>query len=315
MHDGSEPYEGVLSAVEGLKGAGKKMIILSNSSKRREKSERMLVKLGFNPSDFENIITSGDISHSLLQNDAESLGCRNWDVLSELVTRNNRNAYVFGSGDDDEAYVTSAGWTLSTIEEANLIVARGTFTINDGTSPVISKTENEAEYWKVMERAMACAARDKLPMLVCNPDKVRPDEGLPPMPGAIGDAYERFVWTTHCNQGMTEEMAREFVKRVGKPFGEVYDIALSSGGDDGDDENKKMRERAIMIGDALETDVVGSAAAGVDALWVRHDGIHGKDVIERGHVGVLEEFNGNREFTYAYGREVVPRYLADHFRW
>ena len=44
MHNGSEPYEGVLQAINELKNAGKKMIILSNSSKRRENSERMLVK-------------------------------------------------------------------------------------------------------------------------------------------------------------------------------------------------------------------------------------------------------------------------------
>ncbi|KAL7543108.1 hypothetical protein ACHAXR_012675 [Thalassiosira sp. AJA248-18] len=306
MHNGSEPYEGVLQTVEELKKAGKKMIVLSNSSKRRENSEKMLVKLGFNPSDFDNIITSGDVSHSLLQNNADSLGCQNWDVLTNLINQKKQNVFVFGSGDDDEIYCTSAGWTLTSVEEADLIVSRGTFTINDGTT-IISKKENEAEYWKVMEESMTRAAQRKVPMLVTNPDKVRPDEGLPPMPGAIGDTYERFVWTTHCApiSDMTEEKAREYVKRIGKPFLEVYDIAL--GNDDG-------RSRAIMIGDALETDIVGGNAAGVDALWVVNDGIHGKDVAETGADGVLDSFNGN-EFTYAYGKKNMPRYLTDHFRW
>jgi len=44
MHNGSEPYEGVLETVKELKRAGKKMIILSNSSKRRENSHKMLTK-------------------------------------------------------------------------------------------------------------------------------------------------------------------------------------------------------------------------------------------------------------------------------
>ncbi len=44
MHNGSEAYEGVLEAVKELKQAGKKMIILSNSSKRRENSHKMLTK-------------------------------------------------------------------------------------------------------------------------------------------------------------------------------------------------------------------------------------------------------------------------------
>ena len=44
MHDGSAPYEGVLRTVKELKKAGKRLVILSNSSKRRENSERMLAK-------------------------------------------------------------------------------------------------------------------------------------------------------------------------------------------------------------------------------------------------------------------------------
>jgi len=314
MHDGSKPYEGVLQTVEELKKAGKKMIILSNSSKRRENSEKMLVKLGFDPSDFDNIITSGDISHSLLQNNADSLGCQNWPVLTDLIQRNKKNVFVFGSGVEDEHYVTSAGWTLTSIEHADLIVSRGTFTINDGTT-ITSKNDDEMNYWKVMEEAMVVAARRKVPMLVTNPDKKRPDAGLPPMPGAIGDTYERFVWTHHCHPvgDMTEESARDYVKRIGKPFGEVYDIALSGLGNDDDD----RRSRAIMVGDALETDVVGGSAAGVDALWVVKDGIHGADVeeAEGGAEGVLSSFNGMNYATYAYGKTIMPRYLTDHFRW
>ncbi len=44
MHNGKEPYDGVIQAIQGLKKAGKKLIILSNSSKRRDNSEDMLIK-------------------------------------------------------------------------------------------------------------------------------------------------------------------------------------------------------------------------------------------------------------------------------
>lgn len=44
MHDGVKAYEGVLETVSELKAAGKKLIILSNSSKRRDNSEKMLKK-------------------------------------------------------------------------------------------------------------------------------------------------------------------------------------------------------------------------------------------------------------------------------
>ena len=62
MHDGNRPYDGVIDTIQKLKDAGKEMIILSNSSKRRENSLKMLSKLGFDPDDFSQVITSGDVS-------------------------------------------------------------------------------------------------------------------------------------------------------------------------------------------------------------------------------------------------------------
>lgn len=47
LHDGSKPYEGVLQTVKELQGMGKNLIILSNSSKRRENSHKMLGKREF----------------------------------------------------------------------------------------------------------------------------------------------------------------------------------------------------------------------------------------------------------------------------
>jgi HAD superfamily hydrolase (TIGR01450 family) len=338
MHDGRAPYEGVLRAVRKLKESGKRLILLSNSSKRREDAERMLVELGFDPADFHDIVTSGDVSHRLLRGDAGGgvAGCENWDAIDDVIAERGaagrrKNVFVFGSGDDDGGYCESAGWTPSSVEDADLLLARGTFTIDDGSGTVIHKGDNEALYWEVMERSMMVASRRKLPMLVSNPDKVRPDAGSKtPMPGAIGDAYERFVWTTNCNPvgDMTEEGARSYVRRIGKPFGEVYDIALSSvsssmsssssSSSDDDDEDGPRRDRVIMIGDALETDVVGGDNAGIDVLWVVNDGIHGADVRADGMGGVdgaLGRFNRNNEHTYAYGRVVAPRYATDHFRW
>lgn len=262
--------------------------------------------VGFNPEDFVNIITSGDVSHSLLQNSAPSLGCSNWEIISNLIKSNKRRVFVFGSGDDDELYCTSAGWTLSPIEEADLIVARGTFTINNGTD-VVSKHDNEDEYWKVMENSMTVAAQKKTPMLVTNPDKIRPDASRNPMPGSIGDTYERFLWCSHCPPigEMTEEDAKSYVKRIGKPFQEVYDIALSG----------KDASQAIMIGDALETDVTGGNFVGCSTLWVLKDGIHNTDVEQTGEQSVLDGFNANSYATYAYGKKVVPAFVVDNFRW
>lgn len=328
MHDGHAPYDGVLHAVRQLKEAGKTLIILSNSSKRMVDSEKVLTKLGFNCDDFHTIITSGEVAHRLLRGDGNNGYCNNWNILDTLIQQNQREVFVFGNGDDDALYCSSAGWNLSSIEDADLIFARGTFTINDGSGTIISKEEDEALYWKTVEQSMTIASQRKLPMLISNPDKIRPDpENKTPMPGTLGDTYERYLWTTNCSPigddspGMTEEGARAYVRRIGKPFEEIYDVALSSlsfvssGEDDDDVTRNRLRKRMIMIGDALETDVVGGNNAGIDVLWVVQDGIHGADVRTKGVDSTLELFNRDKQCNYAYGEEVSSRYMMDHFQW
>lgn len=306
LHDGSTPYEGVLDAIRKLKEAGKELIILSNSSKRNNHSVKSLRKLGFQPDDFQQIITSGELAFQMLA------GTYNpslmWPVLSQLNAGGPemKKVLVLGSGDGDEEYCQSCGWTLASVSEANLILARGTFTIHDGSPNVIEKNHNEAGYEQALSNVLAQAAERKLPMLVSNPDKIRPDKDRPPMPGSIGDAYERALG------GGAE--AENLVKRVGKPFRDVYDVALSDVGD-------MNLSRVCMVGDALETDVTGGSAVGIATIWTVRDGIHGPDIDEKGigslSVGamkVLDAFNNNGA-TYAKGRQLRPTTVVPHFRW
>ena len=101
-----------------------------------------------------------------------------------------------------------------------MILARGTFTIDNGSGTIFSKKEDEALYWKTVEQSMTIASQRKLPMLINNPDKIRPDPGnKTPMPGTLGDTYEQYMWTTNCSPilgdspGMTEEGAPAYVRR------------------------------------------------------------------------------------------------------
>jgi HAD superfamily hydrolase (TIGR01459 family) len=300
MHDGDAPYDGVLDVVQKLKDAGKKMIILSNSSKRKDNSIQMLKKLGFDPDDFDQIVTSGEVAYQMLSGD-ESLGCEPWDVLSGIRASGNQNVFVLGSGDGDQEYCESCGWTLAPVEEASLIIARGTFSINDGFS-VINKKEEPERYEDMLEKKLNEAAVRRIPMLVANPDKVRPDVERPPMPGKIGDTYEQAL-------GGGPE-AEALVKRIGKPFHDVYDIALRDATD---------FSRVCMVGDALETDVTGGYSVGIKTVWVLLDGIHGPDLkgkesLLQGAMLVLDNFNA-MEGTYAKGRSLSPSVILRHFRY
>jgi HAD superfamily hydrolase (TIGR01459 family) len=299
MHDGNRPYEGVLEVVQKLKEAGKRLVILSNSSKRQDNSLNMLRKLGFDPDDFEQVITSGEVAFKMLGGESPLPTVQPWSALKDVPPK----AIVLGSGDGDEAYLEGCGWHVSSIEEASLVVARGTFTVQDDTS-LVQKREDATAYDTALASMLEACATRRIPMLVCNPDKVRPDIARPPMPGKIGDAYEAAL----ARQGDVENPAA-LVKRIGKPFADVYDLALRKGVDD--------PSRACMVGDALETDVTGGTLAGIDTVWVLMDGIHTPD-LEGGSMDgaalVLEKFSQQLN-TYANGLALQPNLLMAHFRW
>ena len=312
MHNGSTPYDGVLETISKLKSLNKKLIILSNSSKRIDHAYKMLEKLGFNINDFDNVITSGEVSHRMLSGD-KTLQCNTWPILDNLLMQDNDNkkVFVFGSGNDDEEYVTSSGWKLSSIHDANLLLARGTFTINDGNS-IISKKDNENDYNTNLKKCLLIAAKKKIPMLISNPDKVRPDEGLPPMPGAIGDAYEDILKGAH--DVSSEIIAKDIIKRIGKPYSEVYEIALHG---------VSSSSIPVMVGDALETDIIGGTANKCATVWCVKDGIHAASVdevdstYEVGVDTVLKKFNTEKkEFIQSISNsdELIPSFIVPHFK-
>jgi ribonucleotide monophosphatase NagD (HAD superfamily) len=101
------------------------------------------------------------------------------------------------------------------------------------------------------------------------------------------------------------------VKYIGKPFSDVYEIALRN----------QDRSKVCMVGDALETDITGASAEGIDSIWVVKDGVHNVDVESKGNGSlqdgcqkVLDQFNNNKE-TYANGRKLSPTIVLPHFRW
>jgi HAD superfamily hydrolase (TIGR01450 family) len=337
LHDGLQPYDGVLETLQKLKHdrTGKDLVILSNSSKRRDSSVKMLAKLGFDPADFSQIVTSGEVAHQLLLGLASVGGlggdssASSWipsnvpQALRDLANRPTRRVYCFGSGDGDEEYLNSAGWTLAdSIDHADLIVARGTFTLLDASSMVDKTRDGEDVYFQAYTEILGKATQRRIPMIVCNPDKVRPDADKSPMPGTIGTTYNDLL-TKSDSSANTPESASSLVYSIGKPFPSVYEIALRGCQD---------KSRACMVGDALESDVTGANLAGIDSIWVVEDGIHNQAVVEashgigsddkslsspleRGSAAVLQEFNQRSDATYAQGRQVQPTIVLPHFKW
>lgn len=258
-----------------------------------------------------------------------TLPCKNWSVLGGIFdhrrssVRPHGKAFVFGSGDGDEEYCTSSGWSLSPVSNANIIIARGTFTIIDGLTIIHKQgVDGEVAYCDAMDFALREAASKLLPMIVCNPDKVRPDICLSPMPGAIGDAYEAML-RKYLDIGKSKTL----VKRVGKPYNEVFEVALNRirGSQAIDD----ILSGCCMVGDAFETDIKGGLTVGCSTVWVVNNGIHGPS-FEEMKVGdnwtqfnyenncakLVDEFNSSIHSEVGeWKHEIIPDFVIPSFQF
>ncbi len=117
-------------------------------------------------------------------------------------------------------------------------------------------------YWtqEHQELLVASLARNPRPVLVGNPDIVAPREhGLTLEPG----------WFAHDAARRTGIVPEFF----GKPFGNIFEAALKAVGDG------VPRDRIVMVGDTLHTDVLGGAAIGARTVLVADHGLFkGRDV-------------------------------------
>ena len=133
---------------------------------------------------------------------------------------------------------------------------------------------------------LARAARRDLPMVCANPDRVVIAGGRrEPCAGAIADAYEalggRVAWH-------------------GKPFPGVYARAMRRLG-------HPDSARVLCVGDAMETDMKGAAAAGLPALFV-FGGIHHAELTRTSEVDQAIE-------RLAMAHSVAPAAALERFLW
>ena len=210
-----------------------------------------------------------------------------------LLARYERLGYLF-----DPADVISSRATL--IEAAagrdlglcGLMVSEGTGTADLGTHEVMRLTDRPEDYaraeafvflgsaeWTearqdLLEAALRAHPR---PVLVGNPDIVAPREtGFSIEPGY-------FAHRLADRTGVEPEF-------FGKPFGAVFDLAFRRLGPGFD------RDRVLMVGDSLHTDVLGAQAAGLASALVTSHGFFAGDDAAR-----WMEMSGIR-----------PDYLLDH---
>ncbi len=167
LHNGVVAHEGAAETLRRLRKAGKKIVILSNSSKRIAVTTGRMAAMGFDETCYDHCVTSGEEVW-------RALAARNEPFYAAL----GRRCYLFTWDNDKRLFED-----LDLIEAET--VAEADFILNIGTQ---SGLPDAGVYEPILRQA---AARD-LPMICANPDfvSVAPDGALAICPGTTARRYE-----------------------------------------------------------------------------------------------------------------------------
>ncbi|WP_308720356.1 TIGR01459 family HAD-type hydrolase [Komagataeibacter xylinus] len=228
VHNGVAPYPGVLECLQCLREAGRRVVLLSNAPRRTATVEPGLRRMGISADLYDGIMTSGECTHGML-------AARTDPWFAGL----GRRMVHLGPDKDVDVY---AGLDLDVVSDP----AQADFVLNTGPDAELGEEEIDP-YLPMLEQ---CAAHS-LPMICANPDQqvIRGSQRLI-CAGAMASWYES---------------RNRPVRWIGKPYPEVYALALSL--------LDVPRERVLALGDALATDMRGAATADIDGCWVL-GGIH-----------------------------------------
>jgi HAD superfamily hydrolase (TIGR01459 family) len=303
LHNGKVPYDGVNECLSYMHQKGKEMILLSNSSRRKSDTIRGMESVGFDTSMFLETVTSGEIAWWLLKE-------RQFNFPIKSKSNSNHDdklkVFVFGNGDDDIEYVKSANAQFAaSLEEADLILARGTFAVylNGEDNPLTYRSADDLifEAEKLFSLTSSLLLSPCIPMLISNPDMMRPGTNSP-MPGQLASIYHRLT------------QAQAPIMFVGKPHDIVYDrcfrVLHESAEIDTGFSRELDRSKICCIGDSLEHDILGAQRNGLDSLWISN-GVHAQQLGRKEGEQVIPETAEMEKLLQQY--QAIPSYVIPTF--
>lgn len=168
VHNGQEPYPGVIDTLAQLKAMGKRLVMLSNAPREWDQAAIFLQKMGVSPLHYHAIVASGDIAR-------DSLARRNDPALAKLG-----KSYLYIGPEKDRKLLI--GLDYQEVDQANA----AQFVLNTGFAD--DESESSDHYHHLMGQALACG----LPMICVNPDyEVMRGAKIIPCAGALARDYEQ----------------------------------------------------------------------------------------------------------------------------
>ena len=148
---------GAVATFEALAVRGKRLIVLSNTSRRRSHALKKLPGLGFNPEFLTGFVCSGEQA---------------WEHM-KMSSTGERVLYISWADDFlawDPAYLDGLNVTLAPAAEADFILCHGSMMVRDGTAAQpTDMLESGVPSEALLEALRTCADRG-LPMVCANPD-------------------------------------------------------------------------------------------------------------------------------------------------
>ncbi len=166
VHDGVRPFPGVLDAMDRLRSAGKRIVLLSNAPRRVAAVEAQLERLGVPRDAYDGLMSSGE---------------ETWRHLAERpdpwYRALGRRCLHIGPERDRGMLEGLDLVPVATAEEAEFVLATGTFRDGD---PV-----------EAYEALLTAAVSRHLPMVCANPDRIVVRGGRAEIcAGTIAERYE-----------------------------------------------------------------------------------------------------------------------------
>ena len=279
LHDGVTPYPGAVDAVRSLAEAGASLVLVSNSSQRAMNVWKRLEPMGFLPSYFVGVITSGELANEAFATRGEGVGplAGHKDVSRVIHFTWAERGKISLDGLNLECTTEAA--------EAEIVLASGVDAMGTRDGPPTPRSLDELK-----EIARKCAERD-LPIVIANPDYVtvagaQDGKPLAEMPGAFMKVYES------CGK-------KDRILCMGKPGTFMFERGVATLQAHND---ALTLENIVMVGDSLHHDITGAKSANVHSVWVLN-GIHADDISQKG-----------AEATVAAEGVALPEFTMSEFR-
>lgn len=269
LHDGQKPYPGAAETLTKIASFGATLVVLSNSSRRAASTVERMKQLGFDPSMFAGVITSGELTHRYL--------LRRQDPWFAALGQ--RCIHITWS---ERSSISLQGLGLVIVEKpdiADFVLIHGTEALGLVDGNVKPATLEE------IEGVLALAVSRGLPMVVANPDHVTVEaRDLQIMPGTLGVKYEQLGGQ---------------VRYMGKPDSVIYQAAAELTGVE--------TAHMIAVGDSLFHDIQGATKNGIDSIFVA-GGIHANQlgIADIGDQPELEKLENLFQVEKIYPSYVVP---------